>query len=135
MVYKSIDIYSSGGHVDLQMQKCDLPMSDDRAIEPVTLLSSIITLQVYVPSSPSIRYSNLRVLRKLLSLEVIGLMVTLLSFVMTPLGPIQLIITELSSAPTAPLIVQVKTSGLPTIRFWRLDNVTVTIRVPAVCIT
>ena len=127
------------------MQKCDLPMSDDalawpvalapNIVEPVTLVPSIVTLQVYVPSSPSIRYSNRRMLRKSLPLEVIGLMVTLLSFVMTPLGPVQLIITELSSAPTAPLILQVKSSGLPTLRFWRLDAVTVTIRVPAVCIT
>ena len=46
---------------------------------------------------------------------MVGLMVTLLSFVMkTPPGPIQLIITELYSTPLTVLTVQVITSGLPT---------------------
>ena len=51
----------------------------------------------------------------MLPLEVIGLMVTLLSFVMTPSGPVQLIITELDSTPLTVLTVQLKTRGLPTI--------------------
>ena len=113
------------------MQKCDLQMSDDRTLEPVTLVSSIVTLQVYVPASPSIKNSNQRVLRNTLPLELAGLMVTLLSFVITPRGPVQLIITELSTAPTAPLTVQVISSGLPTTRWW-LGNVVVTIKVAAV---
>ena len=109
-------------------------MSVDRLLVPDTLVSSIVTLQVNIPSSPSIKSSNWRVLRKLLPLEVVGLMVTLLSFVMTPPGPIQLIITELRFTPTAPLTVQVITSRLPTIT-WLLDIAVVTVMVGAVCIS
>ena len=54
---------------------------------------------------------------KLLPLEVVGLMVTLLSFVMTPPGPIQLIITELDSTPLTVLTVQLIPPGLPTAAF------------------
>ena len=51
----------------------------------------------------------------MLPLEVVGLMVTLLLFVMTPPGPIQLIITELDSTPLTVLTIQLITLGLPTI--------------------
>ena len=108
-------------------------MTADRLLVPDTLVSNIVTLQVYIRSSPSIKNSNWRVLRKLLPLEVVGLMVTLLSFVMTPPGPCQLIITELRFTPTAPLTVQVTTSGLPTIT-WLLDIAVVTVMIGAVCI-
>jgi len=53
---------------------------------------------------------------KLLPLEVIGLMVTLLSFVIdSPPGPIQLIITELNSTPLTVLTIHWISCGLPTI--------------------
>ena len=54
-------------------------------------------------------------LLKLLSLEVVGVMVTLLSFVMTPLGPIQMIVTELSSTPLTVLTVQSIIASSPTV--------------------
>jgi len=51
-----------------------------------------------------------------LPLEVVGLMVTLLSFVIvSPPGPIQLIITELDSTPLIVLTVHCIIWGLPTI--------------------
>ena len=53
---------------------------------------------------------------KLLPLEVVGLMVTLLSFVIdSPPGLIQLIITELNSTPLTVLTIQWISCGLPTI--------------------
>ena len=53
---------------------------------------------------------------KLLPLEVVGLMVTLLSFVIdSPPGPIQLIITELNSTPLTVLTIHWISCGLPTI--------------------
>ena len=50
-----------------------------------------------------------------LPLEVVGLIVTLLLFIMFPPGPIQLIITELDSTPLTVLTVQLITRELPTI--------------------
>ena len=53
---------------------------------------------------------------KLLVLEVVGLMITLLSFVIdSPPGPIQLIITELNSTPLTVLTIHWISCGLPTI--------------------
>ena len=53
---------------------------------------------------------------KLLPLEMVGLMVTLLSFVIdSPPGPIQLIITELNSTPLTVLTIHWISCGLPTI--------------------
>ena len=52
----------------------------------------------------------------MLPLEVVGLMVTLLSLVIvSPPGPIQLIITELDSTPLTVLTVHWIIWGLPTI--------------------
>ena len=52
----------------------------------------------------------------MLPLEVVALMVTLLSFVIdSPLGPIQLIITELNSTPLTVLTIHWISCGLPTI--------------------
>ena len=52
----------------------------------------------------------------MLPLEVVGLMVTLLSFVIdSPPGPIQLIIIELSSTPLTVLTTHWISCGLPTI--------------------
>ena len=52
----------------------------------------------------------------MLPLEVVGLMVTLLSFVIdSPPGPIQLIITELNSTPLTVLTIHWISCGLPTI--------------------
>ena len=52
----------------------------------------------------------------MLSLEVVGLMVTLLTFVIdSPPGPIQLIITELNSTPLTVLTIHWISCGLPTI--------------------
>ena len=114
------------------MQNVNLPMSLLRSLVPDTLVSSIVTLQIYIPSSPSIKNSNWRVLRKLLPLEVVGLMVTLSSVIISASpGSIQMIITELRFTPTAPLTVQVITSVLPTIT-WLLDIDVVTITVGAV---
>ena len=52
----------------------------------------------------------------MLPLEVVGLMITLLSFVIgSPPGPIQLIITELNSTPLTVLTIHWISCGLPTI--------------------
>ena len=52
----------------------------------------------------------------MLPLEVVGLMVTLLSFVIdSSPGPIQLIITELNITPTSVLTIHWISCGLPTI--------------------
>ena len=76
----------------------------------------VITLHMYVPSSPSIRYVNWILLVEVLPLEVVGLMVPLLSFVIvSPPGPIQLIITEVDSTPLTVLTVHWIIRGLPTI--------------------
>ena len=110
------------------IENVGLPMSDrSRALN--SLRSSIVTLQVYIPLSPSIRYSNRRRLVKPLPLEVVGLMVILLSLIIEPPpGPVQLIVTELSSTPIASLTVQIISSGLPTIS-WLLRVSVLTIKV------
>ena len=102
-------------YVTNHMQKIGfyfLPISVSNATDVDPLVSSIITLHVYVPSSPSIRYMKFRVLIK----PVVPLMVTLLSFVIvSPPGPIQLIITELDSTPLTVLTIHWIIWGLPTI--------------------
>ena len=75
------------------------------------LVSSIITLHVYVPSSPSIRYMKFRVLIK----PVVPLMIILLSLAtLSPPGPIQLIFTKPNSTPLIVLTAHRIIQGLPT---------------------
>jgi len=93
-----------------------LPVSVSSVTDADPLLSSIITLHVYIPSSPSIKFCIWRLLVYMLPLEVVGLMVTLLSFaIMSSPGPIHLIITELDSTPLTVLTVHWIVWGLPTI--------------------
>ena len=56
-------------------------MSPVRSLMPDIVVSSIVTLQLYMPSSPSIKNLKQRVLRKLLPPEVVGPMVTLSSVI------------------------------------------------------
>ena len=79
---------------------CILLLSLLSSILSDSLAFSIITLHVYKPSSPSMRYEKCRVLLKMLAKEFVGLMATLLLFVIEiPSGPNHWKITELGSTP------------------------------------
>jgi len=71
----------------------------DREKDSVSFRSSTAPLHSYNPSSSSLRYENCKVLIWLVPLETVGVIVSLLLFVIGPVGPFQVMFTAEGFTP------------------------------------